>query len=77
MLLYLFPALLTPSLRTVIIKSNVNNGRKPLPLPFPVITFNNEEATGCINEEAIGAINEASIDSIISPKNPPSCFFIA
>ena len=83
MLLYPLPALVTTFPRTFIIKGNANNGRNPPPCSFPalmnpfaVMTFINEEDTGCINEEATGAINEAAIGAIIAPRNPPSCFFL-
>ena len=53
--------------------SSANNGRIPpsclfpaLLTPFLVIAFIIEEVTGCINEEAIG--------TIITGRNPPSCF---
>ena len=79
MLLCNFPALVTPSPRTFIIKVRASNGKDPPSCPFPVlltpslvIAFTNEEATGCINEKAIVAINEAAIDAIIAPRNPPS-----
>ena len=42
-----------------------------------VIAFIIEEATGCITEEAIGAINKAAIGAIITPRNPPFCFYIS
>ena len=43
--------------------------------PFPIVTFFNEEVTDCVNKETIGAINEAVIDTMITGRNPPSCFF--
>ena len=74
MLLYPFPALLTPFPRTFIVKGNANNGIIPSSCPFlvlvahfPVIAF--------INEEAKGAINEAATGAIIAPINSPSGFF--
>ena len=83
MLLYSYPALVTPICRTFIIKGNANNGRNPpscpfptLMTPFPDILFINEQATGFINEEAIGVINETAIGTIIAPTNTPFCFFI-
>ena len=76
MLLYYFPALLTPFPRTFFIKDNANNGRNPYSCPFPAIAFINEEATGCINEEAIGTINQAAIGPIVAPRKLLSCFFL-
>ena len=62
--------------RTLIIKSNANNGRIPNSCPFPtpmaplpVILFIIEEAASCINDEAIGAIKEAVTSVIIVPRN--------
>ena len=75
MLLYAFPALLTPFARTFFIKGNANDGRNPYSCPFPAIAFINEEATGCINEEAIGTINQAAIGPIVAPRKLLSCFF--
>ena len=82
MLLYSFPALVTPfPAKAFNIKGaaiNVKNlpsfSFPPIMTHFPVITFINEEVTGCINKEAIGAINEAVMNAIMAPRNPPSCF---
>ena len=68
MLLYSFPALLTPFARTFFIKGNANDGRNPYSCPFPAIAFINEEATGCINQAAIGPI--------VAPRKLLSCFFL-
>ena len=73
MLLYSFPALVTPFPAKVFnIKGaaiNVKNlpsfSFPPIMTHFPVITFINEEVTGCINKEAIGAINEAVMGAIM------------
>ena len=76
MLLHHLVALMTPFLRTLIIKSNPSNGGNlPFFFFFSVIAFINEEATDCIIEEAIGAIKEAAIGVIIAPRNLPSYFF--
>ena len=74
MLFYSLPTTLTPFPAILYIKDNANNERNPPPCPFPVITFINEEVTGCINGEIIDAINEATIGAIITGRNPPSCF---
>ena len=62
--------------RIFISKANANNGRNLPIYHFPVITFSNNEPTGCSNEEGIGAIIEAAIGAIVTPRNQPSCFFI-
>ena len=67
----LFLAHVTPFPRTFIIKGNTNDGKNLPSCPFPVISFINGEATGCVNDEAIGTINKVSIDApiaIIAPK---------
>ena len=53
MLLYPFCTLVTPFLRTFIIKDNANNGRVPpfclfpaLMFPFPDVAFINKNVTG-------------------------------
>ena len=76
----LFLAHVTPFPRTFIIKDNTNDGKNLPSCPFPVISFINGEATGCVNDEAIGTINKVSIDApiaIIAPRLTPSCFFIS
>ena len=76
MLLYPLLALVTSFPDIVfIIKGNANNGRNLPYCPFRVlmthlrvISFINEEASGCITEESIGAINESAIGAIIAPR---------
>ena len=77
MLLYPLLALVTSFPDIVfIIKGNANNGRNLPYCPFRVlmthlrvISFINEEASGCITDKSIGAIHESAIDGIIAPRN--------
>ena len=46
-------------------------------IPFLVISFINEEDSGCISEETIRTIKETVIGAIIPPRNPTSYFFIS
>ena len=66
MLLFPYPALLTPFSKTFIIKGNANNRRNSPSGPFPDITFINKDVNKDINEEPISAIDEAVIGAIIA-----------
>ena len=70
-------------LRTPIFKENFDTGRNlpsssfpALMTPFPVIAFINEGTTGFINEKVIDGINKVAKVVIITPRNPPSNFFL-
>ena len=76
MLFLLLYALLTPFHMIFIVNGNANNGRNPPFCPSLVISFINEEATGCIKEEAMHAIIEIAKGVVITPRNPLSCFFV-